>query len=109
VLLEGLEVRAFDADGETVHLAPVPGLGDSSLRARSVAADLLVLATGYAQRFPFLHGPATHRATATAGATAPAGDGPLLVGARVTLVGLVAKSELNGSIGVVGEEPTAGR
>jgi hypothetical protein len=107
VLLEGLEVRAFDADGETVHLAPVPGLGDSSLRARSVAADLLVLATGYAQRFPFLHGPATHRATA--GATATAGDGPLLVGARVTLVGLVAKSELNGSIGVVGEEPTAGR
>ena len=59
-LIEGKQVRCFDEDGETVHFDEY-GAASSSEAGRkcqgavvSVKADLVMLATGYRQYFPFI-------------------------------------------------------
>lgn len=130
-LLEGLEVLRMDDDGEAVHFAPISAgtlttsstatntttdfATDSETSAtaaaataaaatgstRSVQADLIILATGYRQRFPFFDQSRHEREEEEH-------DG-LPVGQRVLLQGLKARSDLNGSTGVIGDNGGAAR
>jgi len=72
--------------------------------ARSVQADLIILATGYRQRFPFLD---TSNSSSSSSSSVNEGDehGGLPAGQRVILQGLKSRSDLNGSTGVVASAP----